>query len=235
MAWDLARSAPRWERPLDDNVCDLHVVDDGRRLITAHKFGALRVWDADSGTAVHRASCAEIDGDPRFTPSCVVPGADGALFVALIYRRIARMRREGSLLSLDDPPPHRMHADGVRALAFESERAVLSIGSEGELVRWDLRGFDPPARVAAPKRGLVPSEPAPECVREGGVTLSLSDGRRALAAASNSVQLVERSTGQVLATLEGLARQATSLAVSPAMRTAAASDGEAIVVWKLPR
>lgn len=235
VAWDLARAAPRWERAIDDNPCDLHVVDDGRRLITAHSLGALCVWDADSGTVVHRVACRSIDGDPRCAPSCVAPGPDGALFVALIYRRIARMRRDGAVLSLDDPPPWRMHEGPVRALAFDGERAVVSLGAAGDLARWDLRGVDPPARVAAAKHRPAAPEAAPECARDGGVTLALSDGLRALAATTAAVHVVERATGVTLASLTGLPRAASCLAVSPGARTVAASDGDAIVVWKLPK
>ncbi|MFO0647122.1 MAG: hypothetical protein U0326_12845 [Polyangiales bacterium] len=71
--------------------------------------------------------------------------------------------------------------------------------------------------------------------RDGGVTLALPDGTRALVATREGACVVERETGETVATLEGMRGPAKALAVSAKGNQVAATDGEMIAVWKLPR
>jgi len=239
VAWDVARATPRWERGSGDNVTDLALLDGGRRLVAAHQDIALRVWDADTGTIVHRFDCRPLTEDASAAPVCVAPMPDGGLFVALAYTRIVRFSRQGSVLSCDDPPRLAPHEGGVRALAFEREKTVVSLGHDGEIARWDLTLTNPPRRTQGTDADVaaIVGEPETTPARspDGGVTLALPDGARALVATPGTVLVVDRATGQSLASLTGLAGMAEALAVSPSGRLAAASDGASLVVWKLPR
>ncbi len=271
-AWDVARGELLWERHGFGNIAEIATLDDGRRVVTAHQDGPLRVWDAESGTMLHRFDCAALDVRPWGAPSCVAPSPDGSLFVGVAHRRFARLSREGAVLTLNDPPPEAAHPSGVRALAFPAERAIASLGRDGEIARWDLAMTAPTVRARPDKVptngirsagkdllvrrgevvGLVDSatlkpsrkstahgfealEEVASLARDGGVTLALPDGKRALLATREGACVVERETGETLATLEGLRGPAKALAVSAKGNQVAATDGEIIAVWKLPR
>ncbi len=271
-AWDVARGALLWERHGFGTISEIASLDDGRRALTAHQDGPLRVWDAESGTMLHRFDCTSLDVRPWGIPSCVAPSPDGALFVSIAYRRFARFSREGAVLTLDDPPAARAHRGTVRALAFVRETALASLGHDGEVARWDLAMRDPTARalfgrgsasgirsagkdlLVRTAEGVVQADGATLLVqrtvsddrfealeevaslaRDGGVTLAFPDGKRALVATREGACVVDRATGETLATLEGLGGSARALAVSAKGAQVAASDGETIAVWKLSR
>lgn len=271
-AWDVARGALLWERHGFGNIVEIATLDDGRRIVTAHQDGPLRVWDAETGTMLHRFDCTTLDVRPWGTPSCVAPAPDGSLFVGVAHRRVARLSREGAVLTLHDPPKERAHEAGVRALAFVGERAIASLGRDGEIARWDFEVMDPTVRdrpdggsangIRSAGRDLLVRcgevvehvsgstlrrltkraaysfealEEVASLARDGGVTLALPDGTRALVATREGACVVERETGETVATLEGMRGPAKALAVSAKGNQVAATDGEMIAVWKLPR
>lgn len=268
VSWDLARAAPRWERPMLHNLDDLTVVDDGRRIITAQQDGALRVWDSATGTMLQLFDTRPIGGGPGAAPRCLAPHGD-KLFVALAYTRFARLSRDGAVLTADDPPRLYAHDGEALALAFAGDRALVSLGAKGDLTAWDLSLANPPAhasidgasalrgektsvllrtrdgvarvhgRTLKPQRTTASDtfedpEAAPSLSHSGAPTLALPDGARALVATPDAVLVVDRSTGETTASLDGLGALATALAVSPSGRVAAATDGRSIVTWKVP-
>jgi WD40 repeat protein len=271
-AWDVDRGELLWERHGFDNIVDIAVLDEGRRLVTAHQDGPLRVWDAETGTMLHRFDCTTLDVRPWGAPTCVAPSPDGTLFVGIAHRRFARLAREGAVLTPHDPPAEGAHRSGVRALAFLGEGALASLGRDGEVARWDFALRDPTVRArpgqgtangirSAGKDLLVRTaegvehlrgsnlrrlpkptahtfealEEVASLARDGRVTLALPGGTRALLSSREGALVVDRATGETLVTLDGLRGPATALAVSAKGARVAASDGETIAVWKLPR
>ncbi|MFO0603735.1 MAG: WD40 repeat domain-containing protein [Polyangiales bacterium] len=243
--------APRWERRYHDNATALRVLDGGRRLLTAHQDRALCVWDADTGTVLSRFDCAEV-GDARNPATALAERPGGPLYAALAYLRVARLSRDASVLTPDDPPPLPPHEGGVRAMAFVGEKALVTLGARGDLARWDLTWSDAPTRATPGAEGVeLAGERAAVLLRTAGGVLRLH-GRTLkqaaslppsawappaapdLRAAPDGLRLHDAS-GAHVATLSGPVGAATAWARSPSGKLVAASDGAKLLVWKAPK
>ena len=126
--------------------------------------------------------------------------------------------------------PVRASLEGV--LALRGEKTSVLLRTRGGVAR--VHGRTLKAQRTTEADAFEEPETVPSRSHDGAPTLALPDGARALVATPDAVLVVDRATGETLATLDGLGSLATALAASPSGRVAAASDGASIVTWKVP-
>lgn len=203
-AWEVAPQSRGAQRVLSfegksDWVSAVAFSPDGKRLLIGTWDDTARLWDAGSGAQLRRLQGHA--GDVRgvaFSP-------DGRLIATAARDGTARIWRADSGAEVHRLEGHDASDDkGVRPVVFSADgRLILTGGDDATARLWDVQAD------FAERRSLGPH---PD--RVSSVAFS-PDGRQALTASANELQLWDTRGGQQLRRFTGHTRLVNAVAFSP--------------------
>jgi eukaryotic-like serine/threonine-protein kinase len=189
---------------------------DGKSIASAGQDGALRFWDRATGQEIAKINC-------EFEISTLILAPDPS--ATIVFCGAGDSTRIYDLKKLDSPSVIARHVGSdINAVAMASDGAsIATVDGLGAISLWDVATGKPLKIFSSPEYAFSSVEFSPD-----GKLISVTGE---IKNKESIVELRDAGAGQIITSLKGHGRYATSAAFSPDGKTLATGLGRQIKLW----